>query len=180
MSKSSRKKRETLDVKTWEETDRFLQKIDRLKDEVNKAVYPADEDTFEVVNPYLEGSVEWTVRDCIGYYPTLYSSRTKTLYHVFLISGCGFHWRQGQLIDPYIDQFKIVKRWRISSEEVERRANLRTKCSADSYVVAMHAYLNLFQIPSNIQPDWLKAAKELLEDVDPAQFEGLELPSVLL
>jgi hypothetical protein len=99
-------------------------------------------------------SVEWTVRDCIAKYPSLFQSRTQALHHLFIVLGCGYEWRKG----------KLVERHPHPREDQMPRDAVEILAGHTMPIERVYPYCdmcNLALLPKNADKDWRAAAEEI-------------------
>jgi hypothetical protein len=114
-------------------------------------------------------SVEWTVRDCIAKYPSLFQSRTQVLHHVFVVLGCGYEWEKGKLVGSKMGP---PRKFQIPPHAVE--------ILAAHTMPIEHPYpwcdmCNLAEMPTDADEDW-KAAGEEIRAACGLANAGVDLP----
>jgi hypothetical protein len=102
---------------------------------------------------FVRHSVEWTVRDMIGRYPSLFHSRTQAIHHLFIVLGCGYEWIDGKLVERHESRAGH----RIPMEAVEILANHKMPIER---VYPWTELCNLAELPEDADADWKAAAEE--------------------
>lgn len=116
-------------------------------------------------------------------YPTLHIKEEEVLHHLFFINGNGYDWIKGELVEgSYYAMRKTVKKHRVGHIEeygtsdievirekvIEYRARnlafLKKVGIKDDYkkLYPICEYAKIVNIPRNIKPDWLKAARKAI------------------
>ena len=109
---------------------------------------------------YKKHSVEWTVREMIGSYPSLFQSRTQCLHHLFVVLGNGYKWVGGKLTCVFKGEKRKLL---IPKNALNILADYRPKLS----MFYRHPYpllqeCKLLTIPKNVEQDWEDAAFETI------------------
>jgi hypothetical protein len=124
-----------------------------------------------------------TLVDALRYWPTLYLNEDDVLLNLFFHIGTGYEWKNGCITfdigaeqemcplreDPHAERLKD-REWREDcvnrpfTKYSRSRCWFRTKTGGIGHNLTemFGEYSNILQLPDNIQPDWLVAAKRAL------------------
>lgn len=103
---------------------------------------------------WVRAPVDLAIENAIAYYPSLFSSRTEVLHHMFIVLGCGYEWSKGELVVLREGN----ERDRIRRTTAKRLAQRRTKI-ANPY--PWSSLCNLAIMPGNVKIEWRAAAEEI-------------------
>lgn len=125
-----------------------------------------------------------TLVDALRHWPTLYLNEDDVLLSLFFNVGTGYEWKNGCIVfdingedgcspireDPHSERLKD-RAWREYCVEMPRSKYrtravwFRTKTGGIGHHLTemFGTYSNILQLPNNIQPDWLAAAKRALD-----------------
>ena len=130
---------------------------------------------------------ENTLQIMMDFYGDIFYTRQKCLNHLFCISGNGYEWKNGELINK--DEDERVKRYKFIKDikkakptfEIEQQGlqsankvemTLRTKALMNPKMLEMlptkwqpidEKYSYICNYPEDIKPDWLSLIKECKE-----------------
>ena len=123
-------------------------------------------------------NVHDTVRQAMIEYPLLFASRTQVLHHLFWVNGNGYEWLNGELVDyqphklkPYKALEKGYGKEREKALEAFSKFVSKHDEFVDNYKIPLSnvypicEYACIMNIPDDVKPDWLEAARESLFDV---------------
>jgi hypothetical protein len=126
--------------------------------------------------------LELTIDEWVGTnmraYPTLFYTRMKTLFGMFVTIGAGYYWKNGMIGNYLVTQRSIdaLEQYRSEGFHIPDGCDPYGTCDdVPPYASGSHGLLT--SIPDDVQPDALAAAWEVLEalDQDPGD-EPVELP----
>ena len=130
-----------------------------------------------------------TIRSCISNYPSIFPHRAQVLEHLFFTNGNGYEWVEGELVDscpvspghsPFWDEnppkdSSSPLMWEIKVKTAQEQnaksrvtlSELDQRCQpSDEWVLEkvypICKYAKIMNIPEEIKPDWLEAAKEAI------------------
>jgi hypothetical protein len=99
-------------------------------------------------------SVERTIEDMIAGYPSLFWSRTLALHHLFVVLGCGYRWKNGELVEIHSERTED----RIPRRAAKILARYRPPLERPPYPYFDRC--NLATMPTDAKPAWKAAAEE--------------------
>lgn len=106
--------------------------------------------------------LEEIIVDTLQYYPIAFQTRTDVLHQLFIVLGCGFEWKDGELVDVcdmFREDGKITKDKAIKRSKVTGMSRLTPFIDPVTY--PWTDACNLCIMPSNVKDDWKAGAEEI-------------------
>ena len=127
------------------------------------------------------------LKNCLLLYPTIFPNKWSVYHHWFVTIGNGYHWFEGELVipsqkDKVTVEDAVQKHFDcfLSDECLLRSPKYNTQSCKQSIMLSLQweerskdftkprgctlskicTYSAIANIPANIKPDWLEAAKE--------------------
>jgi hypothetical protein len=135
-------------------------------------------------------NVQDTLKSSLLTYPSIFPNKWSVYHHMFAVNGNGCEWINGELVDSSLDYvgtvkdaiellykkevesinilntplnfiFERLKEGTMLALDLENRMVDFTQTNKELYPLCKYA--KILNIPDDIQPDWLEAAKEFYD-----------------